>query len=248
MPRLMLCDEHWSKLRRIMYQHGIYDKPDLRLTVEGILYRMRAGIPWRDLPDYFGNWNSIYKRFNEWSAKGKLMNVFQSLVKDPDLEWEFMDGSIVKAHQHSAGANAAEQGIGDSRGGKTTKIHMVTDSFGLPILFAITGGQVNDVKVAPDLVENLPQGEYVIADKGYDSEELRKQIEEKSMTPMIPRKSNSRVGNQQMDWALYKHRHLVENVFARLKHFRAIATRYDKLKRNYQGMLALACSFIWLPL
>ena len=66
--------------------------------------------------------------------------------------------------------------------------------------------------------------------------------------PVILRKSNSKTGNDAMDWGLYKYRHLVENVFARLKHFRSIATRYDKLKRNYALMLALACGYLWLPM
>ena len=87
-----------------------------------------------------------------------------------------------------------------------------------------------------------------IADKGYDSEELRKIIREKSSIPIIPRKSNSKTGNTDMAWDLYKLRHLVENVFARLKHFRSIATRYDKLKRNFSSMLALACAYLWLPM
>lgn len=65
---------------------------------------------------------------------------------------------------------------------------------------------------------------------------------------MIPRKVNLKTGNDDMDWCLYKYRHLVENVFARLKHFRAIATRYDKLKGNYASMLAMACGYIWLPM
>ena len=73
-------------------------------------------------------------------------------------------------------------------------------------------------------------------------------IREKASIPIIPRKSNSTIGNDDMDWGLYKYRHLVENVFARLKHFRAIATRYDKLKRNYASMVAIACGFMWLPL
>jgi transposase len=90
--------------------------------------------------------------------------------------------------------------------------------------------------------------DYMIADKGYDSEPLRIQIREKGSVPIIPRKQNSTIGNDEMDWCLYKYRHLVENVFARLKHFRAIATRYDKLKRNYESVIALACAFIWLPL
>ena len=76
MTRLMLTDELWSKLRTIMRQHGIYDKPNLRKIVEGILYRMRVGCPWRDLPSQFGFWNSIYQRLNCWSSKNKLMNIF----------------------------------------------------------------------------------------------------------------------------------------------------------------------------
>ena len=249
MPRFILKDEMWSKLKDVMLGHRIYDKEKLRLVTEGILYRMRTGCPWRDLPEAFGHWNTVYKRFNDWSQKKKLMKIFKCLSIDPDLEWEFVDGSIVKAHQHSSGGSDPQnQAIGKSKGGNTTKIHMCTDAFGLPIDFELTGGEVHDVKVAPEFIDRLPTGGYVIADKGYDSEELRQRIIEKESIPVIPRKSNSTIGNNDMDWCLYKYRHLVENLFARLKHFRAIATRYDKLKRNYEGMLALACSFLWLPM
>jgi len=249
MIRLMLTDELWSKVRTIMRQHEIYDKPKLRKTVEGILYRMRVGCPWRDLPSFFGKWISIYQQFNRWSAKDKLMKIFKSLVDNPDLEWEFIDGSIVKAHQHSTGASSnTDEAIGKSVAGNTTKIHMATDSHGLPIDFEITGGEVHDCKIAPAFFAKLPYADYMVADKGYDSEEVRDVARAKSSTPVIPRKSNSKIGNDDMDWGLYKYRHLVENVFARLKHFRAIATRYDKLKRNYASMVALACGFMWLPM
>jgi len=249
MIRLMLNDEHWSKFKDIMLQNGIYDKPNLRIVVEGILYRMRVGCPWRDLPECFGNWNSVYKQFNRWSAAGKIMNFFKMMVQDPDLEWGFIDGSIVRSHQHSAGAPGNEdQGIGISCGGNSTKIHMVVESCGFPIEFDITGGEVHDSKKAPDLIEKMPVTEFTIADKGYDSEELRKQIMEKGSIPVIPRKSNSKIGNVTMDWCLYKYRHLVENLFARIKHFRAIATRYDKLKRNFAAMISMACAYLWLPL
>ena len=248
MPRTMLSDEHWSKLRLIMRQEGVYDKPYLRQTVEGILYRLRVGCPWRDLPEEFGDWGSIYSRFNDWSRKEKIFNIFKRLVQGPDLEWEFIDGSIVKAHQHSSGANPDGQAIGKSRGGNSTKIHLTVDAYGLPIDFEITGGQVNDIKAAPGLVERLPLGEFLIADKGYDSEILRDKIKAKGSIPVIPRRSHSKIGNGDMDWCLYKYRHLVENAFARLKHFRSIATRYDKLKRNYRSMVALACAFWWLPM
>lgn len=249
MTRLMLTDEYWSKLKTIMRDHGIYDKPNLRKTVEGILYRMRTGLPWRDLPSVFGLWSSIYQQFNRWSSKNKLMKIFKALVQKPDFEWEFIDGSIVKAHQHSTGAaSSSHEAIGKSVAGNTTKIHMAADAHGLPIDFVITGGEVHDCKIAAEFIAQLPDADYTIADKGYDKEELREIIRQKSSTPVIPRKNNSTIGNADMDWCLYKYRHLIENIFARIKHFRAIATRYDKLKRNYASMVALACGFMWLPM
>ncbi len=172
-----------------MLKMGIYDKPCLRKTVEGIFYRLRVGCPWRDLPTAFGNWNAVYKRFNDWSRKEKLMGIFNALVVDPDLEWEFIDGSIVKAHQHSSGAACEQEtAIGKSVAGNTSKIHMAVDACGLPIHFSVTGGEVHDCKEAPKLVAELPKGDYIVADRGYDSEALRLQIKDKGAVPVIPRK------------------------------------------------------------
>lgn len=84
MHRLMLTNEHWSKLKTIMFEADIYDKPIFLLNVEGMLYRMRVGCPWRDLPDFFGCWNMIYKRFNAWSKAGKWKKIFTRLVSEPD--------------------------------------------------------------------------------------------------------------------------------------------------------------------
>ncbi len=168
---------------------------------------------------------------------------------DPDWEWEFIGGSYVKAHQHSAGAVGQESpAIGKSRAGNTTKIHWVVDSYGLPVEFEITGGEVNDCSAAPDLIAKLPDAQVIVADKGYDSGYIRKQITKKGARAVIPRKRNSMKGNADMDWDLYRYRHLVENAFARIKQYRAVATRYDKLKRNYQSMLAMACGYLWLPM
>ncbi|KXU37069.1 transposase [Ventosimonas gracilis] len=249
MPRLLLSDEHWSKLKRILLQNGVYHKRDLRMAVEGMLYRMRVGCPWRDLPPAFGSWSKVYKRFNAWCATGKWLKVFQALVVEPDLEWVFIDGSYAKAHQHSAGAaGGQEQAIGKSRAGNTSKIHMAVDAFGWPVAFEITGGQINDCTQAPALIEQLPDGQTFIADKGYDSQTIRECIERQGAKAIIPRRRNSAKDNVDMDKALYRYRHLVENVFARLKHFRAVATRFDKLKRNYQGVIAMSCAFMWLPM
>ncbi|ERT10127.1 IS5 family transposase, partial [Photorhabdus temperata] len=111
-----------------------------------ILYRMRTGIPWRDLPSEFGKWNSVFQRFNAWSKKGVLYLMFNWLSRYSDSEWLFIDGSIVRAHQHSAGATSEmDEAMGQSRGGRSTKIHLAVDSYGLPVHFELSGGQVNDI-------------------------------------------------------------------------------------------------------
>jgi transposase len=88
----------------------------------------------------------------------------------------------------------------------------------------------------------------VVADKGYDREAIRGLIEKTGAKAVIPRQSTSVIGKAEMDWALYRYRHLVEYAFARLKQYRALATRYDKLKRNYESMVAMTCGILWLPM
>ncbi len=86
MPRTMLEYEHWNRLRLILLELNIYDKGNLRQTVEGILYRMRVGCPWRDLPEDFGKPNTIYKAYQRWFCSNKLIALFALLIKDSDLE------------------------------------------------------------------------------------------------------------------------------------------------------------------
>ena len=243
MPRTMLTDQHWSKLKTILRNFDIYLKHNLRNFIEAILYRIRTGCPWRDLPESFGKSNTIFKRFTRWSKDNKLLKIFRLLSKHADLEWVFIDASHIRAHQHAAGLK--NQAISRSIGGNSSKIHLAVDSNGNPIQFIIHDGTTHDVKVAPVLVDkiDLTDTDVLCADKGYDSQTLREQIEKTVTRANIPKKSNN-----YMDWYLYKIRHLVENTFARLKQFRGIATRYDKLKQNYENSVALACIFMWLPL
>lgn len=250
MPRTMLTNENWTRLRFILLELNIYDKGNLRLTVEGVLYRMRVGCPWRDLPAYFGKPNTVYKAYQRWFRSNKLIQLFALLIKDSDLEWVFIDGTHIKAHQHSSGAHETAQGISKSVAGRATKIHLAVDAHGNPISFIVSDGTTHDVKVAPDLVDNidLSDTDILCADKGYDSDTLREHIKRAGSFDNIPRKQNTKLDNNHMDWDLYKVRHLVENAFAHLKRFRAIATRYDKLKQSYENTVALACAFIWLKL
>jgi Transposase DDE domain len=89
----------------------------------------------------------------------------------------------------------------------------------LPIDFEITGSEVHDCKVASEFIAKLPAANFVIADKGYDGEEIPEVIRNKSSMPVIPRKNNSKIGNNDIDWGLYKYRHLVENAFCKAQAF-----------------------------
>ena len=105
--RLIVSDEQWER----MSQHIIGDARtrgstgyDNRMFVEGVLWIVRTAAPWRDLPDVFGNWNSTFRRFSRWSAKGIWHRIFLAMADDPDFEYLILDSTIVRAHQHAAGA------------------------------------------------------------------------------------------------------------------------------------------------
>ena len=174
--------------------------------------------------------------------------IFFALRKEADTEWVFIDGSYIRAHQHASGARRGEyRAIGTSRGGPTTKVHVAADAHGNPFYIEITGGQVHDSQVAGQLIDQVI-GENLIADKGYDSEEIRNKARSKNMTPIIPKRSNSKTPNPEFDKDIYKNRHVVENLFARLKHFRSISTRFEKLARNFKSVLMFVCTIHWLKL
>ena len=250
MPRTLLKDEYWSKLLNILLDLGVYHKKNLRLKIEGILYRIRTGIPWEDIPPFFGKGNSLLRLFHRWSEKGIFQRILNALTEFPDMEWVFIDGSYVKVHQHAAATVGEAAAVGHSRGGNSTKIHLAVDACGNPVGFKVTSGTVNDITAAPELLDSvdLSSTEVLTADKGYDSDAFRQLLADMGIRPNIPYKKDRERLNVCMDWYLYKARHLVENAFEKLKHFRAVATRYDRLKRHYESVVALACIMLWLPL
>lgn len=106
---------------------------------------------------------------------------------------------------------------------------------------------MHDSQVAPQLIDKV-QGEFLIADKGYDSESIREKSRSKNMIPVIPKRSNSKNPDQDFDLQLYKNRHVIENLFAKLKHYKAIAMRADKLARNFKAAITYVCTYLWLKL
>jgi len=105
--RRELTDAQWRRIALLCAgkegdkgRHG----EDNRLFVDAVLWIARAGAPWRDLPPAFGNWNSVFQRFRRWAKKGVWQRIFNALVENPDFEYLIIDSTIVRAHQHSAGA------------------------------------------------------------------------------------------------------------------------------------------------
>lgn len=134
---------------------------------------------------------------------------------------------------------AVEEAIGISRGGRNTKLHAVSDMQCRPVLLYLTPGQCADIKGAVGLSAVLPPVKYLLADKAYDAGHFRDFIARRGIQPVIPAKANRKV-HIPHNKKRYKHRNTVERMFGRIKDWRRVATRYDKLARNFMAAICLA--------
>ena len=138
-----------------------------------------------------------------------------------------------------------DQAIGRSRDGLSTKIHTLADALGNPVGFFLTGGEAHDLVGADHLLPTM-QADTLVADKAFDADErVIAPLAAAGKATVIPPKANRRLARD-YDRHLYKVRHLIENFFAKLKQFRAIATRYDKTARNFLAAVHLAAAAVWL--
>ncbi len=135
--------------------------------------------------------------------------------------------------------------MGRSRGGLTTKIHALVDANGLPIRLKLTEGQAHDGRSAADMLDGIGAGQILLADRAYDSDGLRQSLKERgawaNVKPMPNRKNVPAFSR-----VLYRLRNLVERFFNKLKHFRAVATRFEKHDANYLALVKLAAARIWM--
>lgn len=157
-----------------------------------------------------------------------------------------IDGSIIRAHRHAAGAKGgqANEGLGRSCGGFTSKIHVKVEGKGMPLEIIISKGQDSDVGQAEELIKEA-RCRNLIADRGYDSDKLRKLLKEKGINSVIPGRKNRKEAIE-YDQQVYKKRNAIERFFAHIKEFRRIATRYDKTSAMFKGAVVLASIAIWL--
>ncbi|GAB1716401.1 MAG: hypothetical protein NTAFB05_14430 [Nitrobacter sp.] len=139
---------------------------------------------------------------------------------------------------------AEEQAIGRSRGGRTTKIHAVVDGQGRPLAIEITPGQRGDLRVVLPLLSGLPAARLCAADAAYDSDGFRLFLRQRGTLPVIPN-NPTRKRTHPFDAEAYKLRNRIERMFCRLKDWRRIATRYDKLARNFEAAINIAAVITW---
>ncbi len=142
--------------------------------------------------------------------------------------------------------NLRTQAIGRSSGGLSTKIHATGDALGNPTGFHLTPGQAHDLQSADVLLAKIDEIGALLADKAYDAEQrVVERLKKADCQAVIPPKSN-RTEPREYDNQMYKWRHLIENLFQKIKQYQALATRYDKTARNFLGALYLAAAVIWL--
>ncbi|WP_408901882.1 IS5 family transposase [Plastoroseomonas hellenica] len=244
-----LSDAQWERLRPLLPNkpRGV-PRVDDRRVISGIVVALQSGGRWIDVPADYGPRKTLYNRFVRWSAKGIWREIFEALASagGPPAE-VLLDSTYVKAHRCATGGKGARaQALGISRGGRTTKIHALSDGQGRPLAFALTAGQAADCRAAETLLQRLAPSTLVMADRAYDTNAVRQQIEQQGAVPNIPPKRTRR-WKYYFSPVLYRGRNAIERMFCRLKDFRRIATRYDKLATNFLSAVYVAATVsYWL--
>ena len=222
------------------------ERQDDRRVISGIIHVLKTGCRWCDCPPEYGPHTTVYNRFARWARRGIWENLFRKLAGNGrSTETQMIDSTHVKAHRSASGGKGEQkQAIGRSRGGRNTKVHALGDAKGRLIAILLTGGEAHDCPVAERLINRVEPAERMLGDKAYDSNELRDELKERGTKPVIPNRSN-RKRPFSFSKRLYKLRWRIESAFNRLKDFRRIATRYDKLARNYLASVCLAAALVW---
>lgn len=269
MVRHQLMDQQWELVEDLFPPPARTGRPrrDRREILDGILWILRTGAPWRDLPRELGPWATVWDLFNTGNHDGTLDAILSRLRAAGidtglvDRQLWCIDGTVIRAARCAAGGGKAndpeepaDQALGRSRGGFSTKIHVLCDSHGHPLDFHLTPGQTHETMALVALLEDAQEqvvdgdGESIAwpvalaGDKGYRADWIDEYLLEHSVTPVIPSKENedreARV--VEFDREAYRKRSIIECLIGWLKECRRIFSRFEKTAKNYGGMIKMA--------
>ena len=268
MNRHELTYKQWERLQPLLPpQKPKTGRPatDHRRILNGLLWLLRTGAPWRDLPERYGPWSTVASRFYRWRKAGLWARLFAAVQQQADaagqLDWDihYVDGTIIRAHQHAAGAhtgNPEAEALGRSQGGFSTKVHLRAEGAGKLMALVLTPGQRHETVAFEALMASgaVKRGgcgrpkrrpRRLVGDKAYSSGKIRHSLRCHGIRITIPRKQNEhRTGP--FDRTIYRLRERVERLINRLKQHRRLATLYEKCAVNYHAMWLIAATLLWL--
>ncbi|MFF0051138.1 IS5 family transposase [Streptomyces sp. NPDC005498] len=273
----------WDRIEPLMPADPVRGRrwADHRRTLEAIAWKYRTCSPWRDLPEKLGSFKTAHKRLIRWAVDGTWERILAAVLAVADAGDEVgwtasVDSTVCRAHQHAAGARKKgrltgtepeDHALGRSRGGLSTKVHLVSDSQARPLAVHVTAGQAGDAPAFEAVMARIQvprsgigrprtRPAVILADRAYSSRAIRRYLRRRGIRAVIPQRADQirhrlrrgREGGRppNFDAEAYKQRNTVERCINRLKQWRGLAMRTDKLAIAYQAALHLATILIWI--
>jgi transposase len=257
-----LSDSHWEVVRHHLPSKQVRSKggrprADDRSCLNGIVWVLRTGAQWSQMPRKYPHYSTCWRRLREWQGVGFFDSIWKDVLVNLNghnmIDWgeAFADGSF-------ASAKKGGEKVGKTKRGKGTKLMMITDGTGIPLSLTLESASPAEVTLIESTLSKISIGaknrrgrprkrpQRLIADKAYDSNRLRKNLKSKGIVPIFPARSNNSIATDQDGRPMrrYKKRWKVERTFAWILAFRRLTVRWDRLASSYEAFIKLACAII----
>ncbi len=258
----ILSDEDWLKIFPYLPAHSKHIKGGRpfksdRACLEGILWILRTGSQWSELPSHFPHYSTCWRRLKLWEKSNTFLSIWRNflsiLQQQNRIDWEesFIDGTF-------SPAKGGGEKVGKTKRGKGTKLMVVSDGQGVPLAVHIDSASPAEVKLLDVSIEAIAvrrsgmpgrprrYSKRIIADKAYDCNKIRKSLADRGVYPVIPARSNNRKATHQDGRSLrrYKHRWKIERTISWIQNYRRVVVRYERYAHLFQAFVYLACALI----